>query len=135
MPVISCSSFEVLSWPPRIEVLLQVAPAVDVALLQLRQVGCVSRALLGDAGSEHEGHRPLKPVRLQLNVARLLKSGSVRAMWQHAVVKGKAAGNETFRLGVIAAIDQPHELTHDVHVVPGWPEGILGHGPAIREND
>ena len=43
-------------------------------------------------------------------------------------------GDEAFRLGVVDAVDQPHELRHDVHVIPGRPERVFGHRPALREN-
>ena len=34
-------------------------------------------------------------------------------------------------LGVVHAVDQAHELAHDVHVVPGRPERVLRHQPAV----
>jgi len=52
----------------------------------------------------------------------------------HAVVQAGAAGNETFRLGVVFASDEAHELVHEVAVEPGWAEGVLGDDPAWRKD-
>ena len=89
---------------------------------------------LREARLEHEGERAFELVRLQLGVARVLEGFDVGAMRQHGVVQRHAARHEALRLGVVLAIDQPHELAHDVHVVPGRPERILRHQPAIRED-
>ncbi len=52
-------------------------------------------------------------------------------MGQHHVVQAEAAGREAFGLGVIDAVDQPHELRHDVAMIPGRAEGVLRHRPAF----
>ena len=55
-------------------------------------------------------------------------------MRQHGVVQRDPARHEALRLGVVLAVDQPHELAHDVHVVPGRPERVLRHQPAVGED-
>ena len=52
----------------------------------------------------------------------------------HAVVQAGAAGDEAFGLGVVFALDQAHELVHEVAVEPRRAEGVLGHHPARRED-
>ena len=56
-------------------------------------------------------------------------------MSEHHVVQARAAWLETFFFGVIFTSDQPHELAHDVSVIPRRSEGIFGDEPAVREND
>ena len=63
-----------------------------------------------------------------------LEGFGVGAVRQHAIVQRKSAGEEALRLGVIGAVDQAHELAHDVHVIPGRPERVFGDHPAVREN-
>jgi hypothetical protein len=47
--------------------------------------------------------------------------------------KAEAARREALRLGVVLAVDVAHHLGHDVLVVPGRAEGMLGHQPALAE--
>ena len=58
--------------------------------------------------------------------------GTVRG---HAIVQAGAAGQEAFGLGVVDAVQQAHELGHDVAVIPGRPERVLADQPARREDD
>src|SRR5690606_41933015 len=51
----------------------------------------------------------------------------VRTMRKHHVVKAHAAGHETLFLGVVLAVDESHELAHDVAVIPGRTERVLRH--------
>ncbi len=44
-------------------------------------------------------------------------------------------GTKPFFLGVVLAVDQTHELAHDVAVIPRRPEGVFRHQPARREDD
>ena len=55
-------------------------------------------------------------------------------MRQHAIVQRHAAGQEALRLGLVLAVDEPHELAHDIHVIPGRPESMLGNGPALGKD-
>jgi hypothetical protein len=47
--------------------------------------------------------------------------------------KAHAAGHEALRLGVILAVDVAHQFTHDVLVIPGRAERVLGDHPALAE--
>ena len=60
-------------------------------------------------------------------IAGVIEGLAVGAVRQHHVVQADAAGREALRLGVVDAVDQPHELRHDVHVIPGRPEGVFRH--------
>ena len=55
-------------------------------------------------------------------------------MRQHAIMQTDTAWEEPVGLRVIAAVDQAHELRHDVQVIPRRPEGFLRHHPALWEN-
>ncbi len=55
-------------------------------------------------------------------------------MRQHLIVQAEAAGHEALGLGVIDAVHEPHELRHDVAVIPGRPERVFRHGPALGED-
>ena len=63
-----------------------------------------------------------------------LEGRGVGAVAAHAVVQARAAGREAFRLGVVDAVDQAHELAHHVAMEPGRAEGVLGDHPARRED-
>ena len=76
---------------------------------------------------EHEGERIRELLWLELFRGGLGEGGEVRTVRQHAIVQADAAGEEAVRLGVIAAIDQAHELRHDVEVIPGRAEAVLRH--------
>src|SRR5262249_24847990 len=112
--------------PRRIESLLQSLPAIGIIVLQRGRLRRVRRDAFGKAGLEHEGHGAREFYRLQLAIARVIEGLAVRTVRQHAIVQAHSAGNEAFGLGVVDAIDQPHELTHDVHVIPGRTEGVFG---------
>ena len=55
-------------------------------------------------------------------------------MSRHAVMERRPARSKTFRLGVIHAGNEPHELARDVEMKPGWPERVL-HGEPPRWKD
>ncbi len=55
-------------------------------------------------------------------------------MTRHAIVQAGAAGDESFRLRVVFAADQPHEFVHKVAMKPRRTERMLGHHPARRKN-
>ena len=55
----------------------------------------------------------------------------VGAVRQHAIVQAYATWNEALLLRIVAAVNQPHELGHDVDVIPGRPERVLAHKPAL----
>src|SRR5687768_14369433 len=56
---------------------------------------------VGPAAFDHEGHRPVDPVRLQLGLARALPAGDVGPVPGHQIVEAHPAGREAVRLGVI----------------------------------
>src|SRR4051812_7157984 len=57
----------------RIEVLPQAFPAIDVVVLQGRELRCMARNALREAGLEHERHRAGELHRLQLAVGGMLE--------------------------------------------------------------
>ena len=91
--------------------------------------------MLREAGLEHEAHGVVQLLGLQLRVRRALEGVLVGPVRQHHVVQGHAARNEALGLGIVLAIDVAHQLGHDVLVVPGRAEGVLGHHPAFAEED
>uniref|UniRef100_A0A0N4ZLE2 Glucosamine_iso domain-containing protein n=1 Tax=Parastrongyloides trichosuri TaxID=131310 RepID=A0A0N4ZLE2_PARTI len=115
--------------------LLEPGPAVVVIELHQRRLFSPLGRADHRAGLEHEGHRVLDHVRLEVRLGRPVPAGLVRAVAAHAAVQRGAAGQEAFGLGVVLAVDQPHELAHDVAVEPRRTEGVLGYHPAGREDD
>ena len=89
--------------------------------------------MLRKAGLEHEGHGVVQLVRPQIGIGGPLESVPVGSMRQHHVVQRHATRHEALRLGIVLAIDVAHQLGHDVLVIPGRPEGVLGHHPALAE--
>ncbi|KAF4983897.1 hypothetical protein FZEAL_773, partial [Fusarium zealandicum] len=70
--------------------------------------------------------------RLQLGVPRPLSALRVRAVPAHDIVQARAAGDKAARpapLGIVAALDQAHELAHGVAVVPRPPARALADQP------
>src|SRR6185436_12643680 len=118
-----------------IEVLAQAPPAVEVVVLQLLQLGRVLRHPLRKMGLEHEGHGVGQLRRLELAFAGMFEGELIRSMGQHAIVQRDAARQKPLRLGIIDAVDQAHELRHQIAMVPGWPERILSHLPAFGKDD
>src|SRR5271156_3802878 len=86
------------------------------------------------AALEHEGQRAVDLLRAQLGRAGLVERLSVRAVRGERVVQTGPAGHEPLGPGVVDAVYQPHELGHDVAVVPGRAEGVLADQPARRED-
>src|SRR5665213_4231131 len=103
----------------RIEPLLQSLPAIRIIILQGRGFSGVFGDALRISGFEHEGHGAGQLDRLEFGIAGMIERLPIRAVRQHHVVQADAAGRKASRLGVIDAVNQPHELRHDVHVVPG----------------
>ena len=100
--------------------------------------GCVHRELRGaayEAGFEHEGQCALEFDGLEFGCAGAFEGLGVRAMAGHAVVEAGSAGDEAFGFGVVFALDETHELVHEVAVEPGGTEGVLGDDPAWGEDD
>jgi hypothetical protein len=117
-----------------IEALLQVAPALDIALLQGWRLRGEGRDALGEAALEHECHGVGELARPEFHGRMVVIGFRIGAMRQHGVVQARPARHEAMRLGVILAVDKPHELRHDIHVIPGRAEGVLAHHPAIRKD-
>src|SRR5215469_5534568 len=114
---------------------LYVLPTVDIVVLKpslLRSVFCYP---LRETCLEHECHRVALTLRPQLHVARTFERVRVRSVRKHGIMQAHTARDETMRLGVIDSLNEAHELAHDVHVVPGRPECILCHHPAIAEHN
>src|SRR5215472_4809662 len=116
--------------PPRVEALVEPAPAFSIVALARFERGRVPGDPLAEAGLEHEGKRVLELHRRERGLAGAPEGVAVGAVRQHLVVQAHAARHEALGLGVVDAVNQPHEFRHDVAVVPGRPEGILGDLPA-----
>ena len=99
--------------------------------------GCVHGELrwtADEAGLEHEGQRAFELDGLEFGCAGAVEGLGVGTVAAHAVVEAGSAGDEAFGLGVVLALDEAHELVHEVAVEPGWAEGVLGDDPARRED-
>ncbi|KAI6775826.1 hypothetical protein HG530_002584 [Fusarium avenaceum] len=75
--------------------------------------------------------------RLELCVPRTLVALCVRPVTAHNVVQTRASGHETpcaATLGVVAALDEAHELAHGVAVVPRWAECVFADEPSRWED-
>lgn len=75
--------------------------------------------------------------RLQLCIRRTFKALRIRAMPTHHVMQTRAprykpTGSALFR--IVPALNQPHELTHGIPVVPRRTKRVLAHQPPRREN-
>ena len=98
----------------------------------LRGKGC---NLLRESRFEHKCERAVELVRRQFSIACLLKRVDIRSVWQHRIVQRNATRHEaTPGLRVIDALNQPHKLTHDVHVVPWRTERVLRNDPSVGED-
>src|SRR5262249_32769091 len=118
----------------RIEVLLEAVPICTVALLKRFGLGGKGRNPLWKASLKHEGHCAFELVRLQLGVARAFEGVHIGPMREHGIVERNSTRREALRLRVVLAIDQAHELAHDVHVVPRRPEGVFRNEPSVGED-
>ena len=116
------------------KVLLEALPAFEVVMLKLRGFDGIARQPHREPALEHERHSVLDLVRLERHLGGPLPGLGVRAVRGHAIVQAGAARQEAFRLGVVGAMQQAHELGHDVAVKPRRPERVLGDEPAWREN-
>ena len=116
------------------KLLLQALPAFEIIVLQLGGFDRIARQPHGVAALEHERHGVVDLLRLELRARRLLPALGVRAVRAHAIVQARAARQEAFRLGVIGAVEKPHELGHDVAMEPRRPERVFADQPARRED-
>jgi len=87
-----------------------------------------------EAGFEHEGEGAFEFHRLQFSSAGAGEGLGVGTVAAHAVVQAGSSGGETLGLGVVFALDEAHELVHEVAMEPGRPEGVFGDDPARRED-
>src|ERR1039457_464658 len=97
-----------------LEFLPQSLPALEILMIKLRTLQGKLRRLAHKASFKHERHRVSEINRLQFRLARPLKRLRVRPMTRHAIVQTRATRHESFRLGVIFAADQSHELVHEI---------------------
>src|SRR5258708_31835311 len=103
-------------------------------MIKLRSLQRKLRRLANKACLEHERHGVAYIARLQLCLARLLKCFCVWPMARHAIVQAGAARDEAFRLCVIFAVDQPHELVHKIAVKPRRTKRMLRYHPSRRKD-
>ena len=88
-----------------------------------------------EAGLKHEGEGAFEFNGLEVGGAGAFEGLGVGAVAGHAVVEAGSAGDEAFGFGVVFALDEAHELVHEVAVEPGGAEGVLGDDPAWGEDD
>lgn len=55
-------------------------------------------------------------------------------MGTHATVQRRASRQEALGLGIVGALDQSHELVHQVAMEPRRTEGVFRHHPAWWED-
>src|SRR5690606_9866517 len=91
---------------------LQALPAFEIILLELGRLHRVAREAHRKARLEHERHGVADPLWLELGLARALPGFRVGSVRRHAVVQTRAARQEALRLGVVRAMNEPHELAH-----------------------
>src|SRR5215831_11182404 len=121
----------ILCW----KITLQPLPALEIVMLQLRRFHRITGEPHGEAAFKHEGHRVVELLRLEFGRAGTREGLGVRPVGAHTVVQTGAARQKAFRLGIIDAFKEPHELAHHVAMIPGWPERIFADQPARREDD
>src|SRR5664279_1992589 len=104
----------------------QTLPAAEILALQLGGFQCEAGGPDHVARLDHERHRVTDTRRLrQIGRARAREGLGVGPVPRHAVVQARATRHEPFRLGVVHAVDQPHELAGHVAVEPRRPERML----------
>ena len=125
---------DLVRFDPVVEVFLEGLPAGVVLVLAGGGVHGEFGGAADEAGLEHEGQGAVELDGLQFGGAGAFEGFGVGAVAGHAVVQAGSAGNEAFGLGVVLAVDEAHELVHEVAVEPGWAEGVLGDDPAWGED-
>src|SRR5258708_36064732 len=91
--------------------------------------------MLRKARFEHEGQGTRQLDRLQISCTGVLEGLVVWAVRQHTVVQTHAARRKALWFRIVEAVYQPHELRHDVHVIPGWAECVVRHHPALWKDN
>src|SRR5215472_12803830 len=102
-----------------LEQLLKPGPAGIVITLQGRGFEREASRTDHQARLEHEGEGVRDFLRLQFGGRSSLEGGVVGAVRGHAIVQRRAARDKAFRLGVVDAVHETHELVHVVAVKPG----------------
>src|ERR1019366_3619290 len=116
------------------ELFSQSLPALKVLMIKLRGLERKLRRLAHKTSLEHERQSVVQIDGLQLGCTRSRKCFRVGPVTRHAIVQTGAARHEPFRLGVIFAADQPHELVHEVAMKPRWTKRMLGDHPTRRKD-
>jgi len=93
-----------------------------------------SRGLDGVTCLEHESHGSVNPVGSEIGRNRGSVTRRVWSMAVHAIVQARAPGGKAVRLGVVRALDESHELAHDVSMKPGGAKRIFCHHPSWRKD-
>src|SRR5258706_11358618 len=134
-PDLSEASFIVrqCSWHA-VEALLETAPALGIVFLKRIEIAGVPRQVLGKSRLEHKRQSVGELDRLERGYRSAFERLSVRSVWQPAIGQRHPAGQKALALGLILPIDKPHELAHNVHVIPRRPESMLGNGPPLWED-
>ena len=117
-----------------VKLFAQTLPDLEVLTIELGSLKRIFRWLTDKAGLEHKSQRVLNANRFQVGIACFLEGLGVWAVARHAIVQAGAAGDKAFRLGIVLATNQPHELVHKIAMEPGGTEGALGNHPTRRKN-
>src|SRR6185312_3350080 len=104
------------------EIPAEALPAGIVVLLQRRRLQGEGGRAADEARLEHESEHVVELMRLELGTARRLEDRDIGAVRRHAIMQAGATRQEARGLAVIDAVDEAHELVHDVAVEPGRPE-------------
>ncbi len=87
------------------------------------------------AGFKHEGHCVFDMVGLKRRGASGFINLRIIAMWRHGIVQTASARNEAFLTAIILTLNEPHEFTHHIAMIPRRPVGILGDHPTRWKNN
>lgn len=98
------------------EMLLNLLPALEVTGVQfLARLLAPARHRHAQRGLEHEGHRAVRDaLRSQCGPGRTLEACAIRAVRRHHRMQRRAARQEAGLFGLVAAVDQAHELGHAI---------------------
>jgi hypothetical protein len=91
--------------------------------------------MLWIARLKHEGQGARQLDWLQIAFAGVCEGLVVWAMRQHTVVQAHASRRKPLWFRIVGAVYQPHELRHDVHVIPRRSEGVVRYHPALRKDN
>ena len=108
-----------------VKAFLEAIPAIHVVVLQAGFVSSKVGNHLREPCFEHERHGVTQIHRVVRGVTGFFEGIVIGTVRQHAVMQADPTGRKTLRLGVVLSVDIPHQLRHDIFVVPGRAERIF----------